>query len=103
MKENRYHIDESKLSSGMVNEPAAAYRDAAVAEPTMHHPAMDWDDTLEDENDEAFNTDSYPMGRSLEQVMEHCAEIDKYLDDPNYGTPVEVLDAKLEKMIAEWK
>ena len=36
MKENRYHIDESKLSGDMVNEPVVAYRDA-VAEPMAHH------------------------------------------------------------------
>ena len=103
MKENRYHIDESKFSGDMVNEPAAACRDASVAEPTMHQSAMDWDEALEDEDDEAFNTDSYPLGRSLEQVRAHCESLLDKLDDPNYGRPVEELDAELDKMIAEWK
>ena len=103
MKENRYHIDESKLSGDMVNEPAAAYRDASVAEPTMRHSAIDCDESLEDEDDEAFNTDSYPLGRSLEQVRAHCESLLDKLDDPNYGRPVEELDAELDKMIAEWK
>ena len=102
MKENRYHIDESKLSGDMVNEPAAAYRDASVAEPTMRQSAMDWDESLEEEDDEAFNTDSYPMGRSLEQVMAHCEEIDKHLDDPNYGTSWDEFDAYLRKTIPGW-
>ena len=53
--------------------------------------------------DEAYDTDSYPMGRSLEQVMEHCESILDKLDDPNYGEPISVLDAEIEKMIAEWK
>lgn len=101
MKENRYHIDESKLSGGMVNEPAAAYRDAAVAESTMHHSAIDWDDS-DEVDDEAFNTDSYPMGRSLEQVMAHCAEIDKHLDDPSYGMSWEEYDAYLRKTVPGW-
>ena len=48
MKENRYHIDESKLSGDMVNEPAAVYRDASIAEPTMHQSAIDCDESLED-------------------------------------------------------
>ena len=43
------------------------------------------------------------MGRSLEQVMEHCESILDKLDDPNYGEPISVLDAEIEKMIAEWK
>lgn len=103
MKENRYHIDESKFSDGMVNEPAAAYRDAAVAEPTMHHPTMDWDDSLKDEDDEAFNTDSYPMGRSLEQVMAHCEEVEKHWNDPNYWHPVDDFIDRLEQKIAQWR
>lgn len=103
MKENRYHIDESKLSGDMVNEPAAAYRDAAVAEPTMHQSAMDWDDSFEEDDDEAYNTDSYPMGRSLEQVRAHCESLLDKLDDPNYGRPIEELDAEIDKMIAGWR
>jgi hypothetical protein len=43
------------------------------------------------------------MGRSLEQVMEHCSEIDKHLDDPNYGHPVDDLIARLEQKIAQWR
>lgn len=46
-----------------------------------------------------FNTDYYPMGRSLEQVMAHCVEIDKHLDDPNYGRPVDEFLAELEQII----
>ena len=53
--------------------------------------------------DEAYNTDSYPMGRSLEQVMKHCAEIDKHLDDPNYGHLVDDLIARLERKVAQWR
>lgn len=53
--------------------------------------------------DEAYNTDSYPMGRSLEQVMKHCAEIDKHLDAPNYGHPVDDLIARLELKVAQWR
>jgi len=101
MKENRYHIDESKLSSGMVNEPVAAYRDAAVVEPTMHHSAMNLDESMEE--DEAFNTDSYPMGRSLEQVMAHCEEVEKHWDDPNYWISIEEMEEHLRKNIPGWK
>ena len=103
MKENRYHIDESKLSGDMVNEPAAAYRDAAVAEPTMRQSAMEWDESLEEEDDEAFNTDSYPMGRSLEQVMAHCEEVEKHWDDPNYWISIYEFEEHLRKTIPGWK
>ena len=86
MEEKKYHIDESKVAGDKVCEPAPAYRSAT---------SVSWD--------EAYDTDSYPMGRSLEQVMEHCAEIDKHLDDPNYGHPVDDLIARLEQKIAQWR
>ena len=85
----KYHIDESKVAGDKVCEPSPAYRSAASAS------SVSWD--------EAYDTDSYPMGRSLEQVMEHCAEIDKHLDDPNYGHPVDDLIARLEQKIAQWR
>ena len=53
--------------------------------------------------DEAYDTDFYPIGRSQEQVMEHCAEIDKHLDDPSYGHPVDDLIARLEQKIVQWR
>ena len=43
------------------------------------------------------------IGRSLGQVMEHCESILDKLDDPNYGEPISVLEAEIERMIAEWK
>lgn len=89
MEEKKYHIDESKIAGDKVCEPSPAYRSAASAA------SVSWD--------EAYDTDSYPMGRSLEQVMEHCESILDKLDDSNYGEPISVLDAEIEKMIAEWK
>ena len=53
--------------------------------------------------DEAYDTDFYPIGRSQEQVMEHCAEIDKHLDDPSYGHPLDDLIARLEQKIVQWR
>ena len=109
MEEKKYHIDESKIAGDKVCEPSPAYRSAAsasdVSEPMMaysslHHAEMEKEG---DEWDEVYNTDSYPMGRSLEQVMEHCESILDKLDDPNYGEPISVLDAEIERMIAEWK
>lgn len=100
MEEKKYHFEEQE-GEGMVCEPAPAYR-TVVAEPmysTSH--LMDWDE--EEEMEDEFNTDSYPLGRSLEQVKAHCAEIDRYLDDPNYGTPVAVLNARLLKMAERWR
>lgn len=85
MEEKKYHIDESKIAGDKVCEPSPAYRSAASAA------SVSWD--------EAYDTDSYPMGRSLEQVMEHCESILDKLDDPNYGEPISVLDAEIEKMI----
>ena len=89
MEERKYHIDESEVAGDKVCEPSPAYRSAASAA------SVSWD--------EAYDTDSYPMGRSLEQVMEHCAEIDKHLDDPNYGHTVDDLIARLEQKIAQWR
>ena len=89
MEEKKYHIDESEVAGDKVCEPSPAYRSAASAT------SVSWD--------EAYDTDSYPMGRSLEQVMEHCAEIDKHLDNPNYGHPVDDLIARLEQKIEQWR
>ena len=89
MEEKKYHIEESKIVGDKVCEPSPAYRSAASAS------SVSWD--------EAYGTDSYPMGRSLEQVMEHCAEIDKHLDNPNYGHPVDDLIARLEQKIEQWR
>jgi hypothetical protein len=90
MEEKKYHIEESKIAGDKVCEPSPAYRSAASSALSVS-----WD--------EAYDTDSYPMGRSLEQVMEHCESILDKLDDSNYGEPISVLDAEIEKMIAEWK
>ena len=90
MEEKKYHIDESKVAGDKVCEPSPAYRSAASSASSVSL-------------DETYDTDSYPMGRSLEQVMEHCESILDKLDDSNYGEPISVLDAEIEKMIAEWK
>lgn len=93
MEEKKYHIEESKIVGDKVWEPSPAYRSMASSASSVS--SVSWD--------EAYDTDSYPMGRSLEQVMEHCESILDKLDDPNYGEPISVLDAEIEKMIAEWK
>ena len=93
MEEKKYHIEESKIAGDKVCEPSPAYRSAASS--ALSVSSVSWD--------EAYDTDSYPMGRSLEQVMEHCESILDKLDDSNYGEPISVLDAEIEKMIAEWK
>ena len=60
MEEKKYHIDESKVAGDKVCEPSPAYRSTASAASSVS-----WD--------EAYDTDSYPMGRSLEQysTMSH--------------------------------
>jgi hypothetical protein len=93
MEEKKYHIEESKIVGDKVCEPSPAYRSMASSASSVS--SVSWD--------EAYDTDSYPMGRSLEQVMEHCESILDKLDDPNYGEPISGLDAEIEKMIAEWK
>lgn len=92
MEEKKYHIDESKIAGDKVCEPSPAYRSAASSASSVS--SVSWDET--------YDTDSYPMGRSLEQVMEHCAEIDKHLDDPNYGMSWEEFNAHLRKTIPGW-
>ena len=90
MEEKKYHIDESKVAGDKVCEPSPAYRSAASSASSVSL-------------DETYDTDSYPMGRSLEQVMEHCSAIDKHLDDPTYGHTVDDLIARLEQKIAQWR
>ena len=90
MEEKKYHIEESEIAGDKVCEPSPACCSTASSASSVS-----WD--------EAYDTDSYPMGRSLEQVMEHCAEIDKHLDDSNYGHPVDDLIARLEQKIAQWR
>ena len=75
MEEKKYHIEESKIAGDKVCEPSPAYRSAASS--ALSVSSVSWD--------EAYDTDSYPMGRSLEQVMEHCESILDKLDDPNYA------------------
>ena len=93
MEEKKYHIEESEIVGDKVCEPSPAYRSMASSASSVS--SVSWDD--------AYDTDSYPMGRSLEQVMEHCESIFDKLDDPNYGEPISVLDDEIERMIAEWK
>ena len=93
MEEKKYHIEESEIAGDKACEPSPAYRSAASSASSVS--SVSWD--------EAYETDSYPMGRSLEQVMKHCESILDKLDDPNYGEPISVLDAEIERMIAEWK
>ena len=93
MEEKKYHIEESEIVGDKVCEPSPAYRSMASSASSVS--SVSWD--------EAYDTDSYPLGRSLEQVMEHCESIFDKLDDPNYGEPISVLDDEIERMIAEWK
>ena len=93
MEEKKYHIEESEIVGDKVCEPSPAYRSMASSASSVS--SVSWD--------EAYDTDSYPMGRSLEQVMDHCESIFDKLDDPNYGEPISVLDDEIERMIAEWK
>ena len=90
MEEKKYHIDESKIAGDKVCEPSPAYRSAATSAS-----AVSWDET--------YDTDSYPMGRSLEQVMEHCEEVEKYLDDPDYWISIDEFEEQMRKAIPGWK
>ena len=90
MEEKKYHIDESKVAGDKVCEPSPAYRSAASSASSVS-----WD--------EAYETDSYPMGRSLEQVMEHCAEVEKYLDYPDYWISIDEFEEQMRKAIPGWK
>ena len=89
MEEKKYHIDESEIAGDKVCEPSPAYRSATSAS------SVSWD--------EAYDTDSCPMGRSLEQVMEHCEEVEKYLDDPDYWISIDEFEAQMRKAIPGWK
>ena len=98
MKEKKYHLPESNPNDCMLCEPSPSYAHSRNQEDYSATPLLNWDD-----GEEEYNTNEYPLGRSLEQIIEHCANIDKHLDDPKYGIPIEVLDAEIDKMIAEWR
>ena len=87
MKENRYHIDESKLSGDMVNEPVVAYRDA-VAEPMAHHFVSGA--ALNDEDD-------YPISKlfSYEEVQKSIDDFIEKKDDASQWIPWEKVEAQL--------
>ena len=90
MEEKKYHIEESKIVGDKVCEPSPAYRSAASSASSVS-----WD--------EAYNTDSYPMGRSLEQVMEHCVEVEKHLDDSDHWISIDEFEEQMRKAIPGWK
>ena len=90
MEEKKYHIEESEIVGDKVCEPSPAYRSMASSVSSVS-----WD--------EAYDTDSYPMGRSLEQVMEHCAEVEEYLDDPDHWISIDEFEAQMRKAIPGWK
>ena len=90
MEERKYHIEESKIAGDKVCEPSPAYRSAASSASSVS-----WD--------EAYDTDSYPMGRSLEQVMEHCESILDKLDDPDHWISIDEFEAQMRKAIPGWK
>ncbi len=87
MKENRYHIDESKLSGDMVNESVVAYRDA-VAEPMAHHFVSSA--ALNDEDD-------YPISKlfSYEEVQKSIDDFIEKKDDASLWIPWEKVEAQL--------
>ena len=93
MEEKKYHIEESKIAGDKVCEPSPAYRSMASSTSSVSSVS----------GDEAYDTDSYPMGRSLEQVMEHCAEVEKYLDDPDHWISIDEFEAQMRKAIPGWK
>ena len=93
MKEKKYHIEESEIAGDKVCEPSPTHRLAASSASSAS--SVSWD--------EAYDTDSYPMGRSLEQVMEHCAEVEKYLDDPDHLISIDEFEAQMRKAIPGWK
>ena len=93
MEEKKYHIEESEIVGDKVCEPSPAYRSMASSASSV--PSVAWE--------EAYDTDSDPMGRSLEQVMEHCAEVEKYLDDPDHWISIDEFEAQMRKAIPGWK
>ena len=93
MEEKKYHIEESEIAGDKVCEPSPAYCSTASSASSVS--SVSWD--------EAYDTDSYPMGRSLEQVMEHCAEVENYLDDPDHWISIDEFEEQMRKAIPGWK
>ena len=98
MEEKKYHLPESNPEEGMVMEPSPAYARTHTSVTYSSPSREEWE-----EDESAYDTDGYPMGRSLGQVMAHCESILDKLDDPNYGRPIEEFDEQLRKLIPGWR
>lgn len=104
MEEKKYHLPESNPEEGMVMEPSPTYArthtSVAYSAPSSTL-GEEWEE--DEETNGAYDTDGYPLGRSLEQVMAHCEEVEEHWDDPNYWMTWDEFDDHLRKTIPGWR
>lgn len=93
MEEKKYHFEEQE-GEGMVCEPAPAYR-TVVAEP------MGYQTSVSDED--GYDSDSVPLGRSLEEVREHCSHFEEERNDPSQWMTVEEFNQQIHQRHPWWK
>lgn len=93
MEEKKYRFEEQG-GEGMVCEPAPAYR-SAVAEPMGYQTQM----AFEDE----YDSDSIPLGRSLEEVHEHCLHFEEERNDPSKWMTVEEFNQQIHQRHPWWE
>lgn len=91
MERGKYQMEE-KEGIGMVQEPTPAYH-SAIAEATP----VAWDD-----NNATFS-DSYPLGRSLEEVREHCSHFEEERNDPTKWMSIEQFNQHLHERHPWWR
>lgn len=94
MEENKYHI-ENREGEGMVCEPAPAYR-AVVVEPTCYHTSASYDEEVD-------YYDAMPLGRTLEDVREHCAHFEEERNDPSKWMTVEEFNHEIHQRHPWWE
>ena len=101
MQEKKYHLPESNPEEGMVMEPSPAYARAHTSVAYSSPSSASSEEWEEDESD--YDTDGYPQGRSLEQVMAHCEEVEKHWDDSNYWMSIDEFEEEMRKSVPGWR
>lgn len=93
MEEKKYHFEEQE-GEGMACEPTPTYR-SAVAEPMGYQTPIFYEDE--------YDSDSIPLGRSLEEVREHCSHFEEECHDSSKWMTVDEFNQQIHQRHPWWK
>ena len=93
MKEKKYHFEEQE-GEGMACEPTPTYR-SAVAGPMGYQTPIFYEDE--------YDSDSIPLGRSLEEVREHCLHFEEERHDSSKWMTVDEFNQQIHQRHPWWK